>query len=612
MADGRNSRATVLKKKRKSSTKSPWNPDGAGSSRRTSWRGSQDGGTSWASNVWLQRNGQEIEEEITDNSICGKLVRVVEGDLMERMAGLLIMLNFTVIILETDIRSSIKVGGLSADATTAAEKRLHWLEFANNCFFLVYAAECILRLGLLRSRFFSSAWNLLDSFLIAFGVASFVLEFMMDSPPTSMLRVCRMVRLLRLSRVFVGLRELRSLILGLTHCMKTLFWATGLIFLTLTVWSIVAVEYLTPLMDDIDYGSCIWCDHAFENVLTSNLTFFQIVSGDGWSTLARPIIDMHPWTAAIFVSVILVVVFGLLNLIIAAIVDTAAQAREADIECLAECASEARDEAWTVFRDLCVQLDSDGNGEIDLDELREGLKKNQKLRDYFSMMEIAEDDMVELFALLDEDKSGDLSYKEFHNQLYKMKTLAVKTQLFYVTRYVKFIQKQLHHQGTLLAKLGTASEACATPTQTGLPLKEELTQMSCSEFFREPAHRQSRGAECSSGARAAADSTCKLCIDVVTGDTMCQSSGETCCSAVGGQTIAEDCSSGVENPWLAAVPVERGQGCHGFSLDGFPTPAADCAEKPVGAFSVDAALKKSLVGTGFQRVVNDLDPGVSI
>merc|ERR1712228_184399 len=112
------------------------------------------------------------------------------------------------------------------------------------------------------------------------------------------------------------------------------------------------------------YDGCRWCPSAFENIMNANLTFFQIMTGDGWSSLARPLIDHHPWTAGIFVAVIFTMVFGLLNLIIAVIVDGAAQARDADIMNLAQKKDQARSQAWDCFTHLVYQLDKNGDCEI--------------------------------------------------------------------------------------------------------------------------------------------------------------------------------------------------------------------------------------------------------
>merc|ERR1719183_2030292 len=107
---------------------------------------------------------------------------------------------------------------------------------------------------------------------------------------------------------------------------------------------------MQPLLPSIaaagHYDGCMWCEFAFENILAADLTFFQIISGDGWSKLARPLIEKHPWTGIIMIGVIFTMVFGLLNLITAVIVDTAAQARESDIGNMAKRKENDRETAW--------------------------------------------------------------------------------------------------------------------------------------------------------------------------------------------------------------------------------------------------------------------------
>merc|ERR1711871_316564 len=110
----------------------------------------------------------------------------------------------------------------------------------------------------------------------------------------------------------------------------------------------MAVEYVQPLVWELNkdgaYEYCSWCSRAFESIMLSNLTLFQIVTGDGWSMLARPLVEKHPASVILFVAVIFTMVFGLLNLITAVIVDTAAQARESDVMQLARQKQTQRDD----------------------------------------------------------------------------------------------------------------------------------------------------------------------------------------------------------------------------------------------------------------------------
>merc|ERR1712176_845542 len=100
-----------------------------------------------------------------------------------------------------------------------------------------------------------------------------------------------MVRLLRLLRLLIAFKELYILVVGVSHCMRTLFWAACLIFLALNVWSILSVEFLSDITEELaesgEYSACSWCGTAFSNVWLANLTWFQIISGDGWSSLGR-------------------------------------------------------------------------------------------------------------------------------------------------------------------------------------------------------------------------------------------------------------------------------------------------------------------------------------
>merc|ERR1719329_1239280 len=106
-------------------------------------------------------------------------------------------------------------------------------------------------------------------------------------------------------------------------CMRTLFWTVILTFLLLTMWSLVIVELVHPMVQELveDDPGCEaiapW-SLAFSSVMRSNLTLFQtIVAGDSWGRLAVPIIVAHPWTAFLFLSALLSIVFGVLNLIVA-------------------------------------------------------------------------------------------------------------------------------------------------------------------------------------------------------------------------------------------------------------------------------------------------------
>lgn len=377
---------------------------------------------------------------------------ILHSSRYESCTGIIIVLNLVFIVLETDHRSTIdagteKAGSEAVEMSTQSLNQLRWIRLV---FLALYSVEILIRLWATRKEFFTCPWNCLDFVVVSADSIAEIIHIS-GAHGVSFLRVLRMIRLFRLARTLIAFRELYTLISGLAQCCRTLLWAALLILLTLTVCSIVAVEYVHPLMHEVELTgtwdiTCTWCPTAFRSVMESNLTFFQIVSGDGWSSLARPLIEKHPWTVFLFIAIIFLVLFGMLNLIVAAIVDTASRAREKDLDIIAQDRREERKSAWDDFLNLCFELDTDQSGSIGLDELKKGMATNKNLQNHFSVMDVEEDDIAEVFRLLDEDDSGDLTYKEFHHQLYKMKTMEVRTTLFYVVRYVQFIQKQLARQ----------------------------------------------------------------------------------------------------------------------------------------------------------------------
>lgn len=384
--------------------------------------------------------------------------RILTSSVFEAFAGLLIIISLALIAVETDVRSELRVQG-GSDSVSMRLKTLLVLNQIVLCFFTI---ECVTRMAVYKAKFFRSWWNINDLLIVVTGLTCEVISWFCDASGsmlnnTALLRSVRMVRLFRLTRILVAFPELYGLICGLSNCFRTLMWASSFIFMTLTVFSIIAVEYLHPLIPALEedglYSGCEWCSEAFSSVMFANLTFFQFISGDGWSAVARPIIERHPWTVGIFVTVIVTVVYGLLNLVIAAIVDTAAQAREADIETQARNRYMNRGLCWTAFKNLCESMDVGDTSSITYEDVQSELSCNPELQSYFHVMGVEDEDLQIMFELIGERSRGELTYTQFHEYLYKMRTLETKTSLFYVIRYVQHISETMRQQGKILDKV---------------------------------------------------------------------------------------------------------------------------------------------------------------
>jgi len=393
-------------------------------------------GTHRKSKISLRTPNGEVEireSNDSDTSFRNQVKRFIMGQNFEMFAGFVILGNFIAIIVETDARATTMSEPADSEDYKKASGMLASCDSANFAFLLFYSAECLVRIYALRKAFFGSKWNIFDMIIVVLGIVGEVLGVVFGGLDTSVegsdfqvLRSLRMLRLLRAARVVISFKELYSLICGMSSCLRTLVWAAALVFLMLTMWSIVAVEYLQTYVADLAkkgfYDDCTYCSESFSNIMYANLTFFQIVSGDGWTDLARPLIMHHPWTAALFVGVIFTMVFGMLNLITAVIVDTAAQAREADIMHMAAQKEYERKFAWENVARICVEMDADEDGNITFDELKKGIKDIPELSAQLSVMGVESYELQLVFDMLDEQKHGKIPIDDFVNHLYKMQT----------------------------------------------------------------------------------------------------------------------------------------------------------------------------------------------
>eukprot|EP00929_Paragymnodinium_shiwhaense_P019195 TRINITY_DN13175_c0_g1_i4.p1 TRINITY_DN13175_c0_g1~~TRINITY_DN13175_c0_g1_i4.p1 ORF type:complete len:482 (-),score=102.79 TRINITY_DN13175_c0_g1_i4:340-1785(-) len=293
-----------------------------------------------------------------------------------------------------------------------------------------------------------------------------------------LLKTFRLLRLLRLVRLLVAFRELYVLLSGLSNCFKTLVWASLLVFLMTNIWSIISVEYLHALILELKaegkYDHCSWCATAFQDVFRANVTWFQIISGDGWSALARPLIEVYPGVAILFISKIFIVMWGLLNLIIAAIVDASIRARENDVASLALVREACYESSMNHFSRIVAAMDQDQSGDISVQEFVQATATNEELRHHLQVMGMSDHELHGLMDAMDKDGNGVLGTHELIESLTAIKNVVPGTSLFCIDRYVKMLQGAVKAQSdktdvimNALYEMQTAAEAVQEANRGG-------------------------------------------------------------------------------------------------------------------------------------------------
>lgn len=261
----------------------------------------------------------------------------------------------------------------------------------------------------------SCGW--LEILLTQFTAAADVLGFRIK-----VLRVLRLVRIFRPIRLLKrvrALRELYKLAMMMATVFRTLLWCFLLCFIVMTGWAMLMVEIVYPAVQDMHkteghFANCEQCRKATSSVMEANLLLFKtVIAGDGWGEIAVPVIQEHPGTAIIFVGSLLTLVFGVVNLIVAVVVDTFADARQNDVQNLAEEMEDEIEHDRKALAKLFARIDKDKSGQLTLHELIEGARHDRAFQSRLRVMDIDEQDLEQLFHMIDVDQSGTIEISEF-------------------------------------------------------------------------------------------------------------------------------------------------------------------------------------------------------
>jgi len=393
----------------------------------------------------MKSKTMEIKEVDTDtlSPIQMRVHFILSSKWSERILGFSFLINGILVVLETD-------------AHARGQEPAVWVDYINLALLVAYSMEISARFWVLRRDFFNSFLNIFDTVVIIGDLIIHLIQSMVGSMPSmSLLRVLRLVKILRSRDILLTFPEMHQMMKSLLQAASTIAWGGLTIFITLSIWSIIAVEFIHPLTVELarqgKYGSCERCSRAFSSVMASNLTFMQqLIAGDSWGEITIPLIEEYPYLIIYFAGVMMTVSLGIMNLITAIIVDRAAEARQDSLRAMAEKKDQDfRDAAEDLVR-LFRDIDVDCNGTICKSELMEGFDTNQQFADTLRVMDVRKEDMETVFNIMDEDGSGDINYKEFAQQLHKMKTHDSHTLLIFIKFYVTEIRRKLSDQISLL------------------------------------------------------------------------------------------------------------------------------------------------------------------
>ena len=369
--------------------------------------------------TWVAVTGDFIRSKAAlsegDDGTCRDRFRVVAA----RFLRSVYLANFIVIVVFVDAYCTCR----DIDSRAAQlETPIGFILLSDMCL-LLYSAELILQVYVKGLRFLQDWMVMLDTLVVLCGYVEMLLldraDLGIHINVTRAFRLVRIFRLIRVLRKIRTLRELHKLVTMMATCLKTLAWSFLLCFLVMTVWAMLMVEMVQPLVLQMQeeigtFDGCEQCLRALSSVMHANLLLFKtVIAGDGWGELAVPVIEEYPATAFIFVGALLTLVFGVLNLIVAVVVDTFADARQNDVFSLAEEMEDDIEVDKKTLTKLFQRIDADGSGQLTLEELIEGARNDAAFQSRLRVMDIDENDLQQLFQMIDVDGSGTIEAAEF-------------------------------------------------------------------------------------------------------------------------------------------------------------------------------------------------------
>lgn len=395
-------------------------------------------------------------EDLVLQGVRRKVELCLTAPCVEWFFGLVILLNFILIVLETDWRAS-----------TSASMPVLYTNLAT-VFLVIYCVEVLMRIYCFRLEVFRNPWTVLDMVTVVAGASELVFDLtgnhINGSSAFRAMRLVRLLRLLRALKFLNALRELRKLLEMMASCFRTLFWSFLLCFLVMSLWSIVAVELLSDIVqemhDDGVWADCAVCGRYLTSVMHCNLFFFQtIIAGDSWGVMSVPVVERHPWSMIIFGGALLTIVFGVLQLVVAVVVDTFADLRAKDLRHMAlELEMEEHEEKKALFK-IFEKIDQDRSGEVSYQELESGAQRVPELRQRLRVLDIDRMDLRHLFFMLDRDGSGEIDREEFIETMYRVKNTEPKTATKIMKHYMmQMLPKIAHEQRSVQGSIDTLAQ----------------------------------------------------------------------------------------------------------------------------------------------------------
>jgi len=230
-------------------------------------------------------------------------------------------------------------------------------------------------------------------------------------------RVARTLRGVRVIRLLRYIGSLRTIVFSIISTIGSLFWTLMLLLMVFYCFSVIITQSVSDYCRSELHFNGVSCPPEllkhWSGIAESMLTLFLSISGGlSWGEALQP---LRPVGATPFIAVnvyIVITIFAILNVVTGVFCNTAIESAGADREIAIMKQMKKQENQTQTLKDIFDEIDLDCSSEINLQELKNALK-SQKLRTFMNSIGINTEDVWTLFMTVDTDGSGEISLDEF-------------------------------------------------------------------------------------------------------------------------------------------------------------------------------------------------------
>lgn len=357
----------------------------------------------------------------------------VHGPHFEAFFALLITMNAFIMALEVqyngmDIGLVLKYPGMTATAADEWPGAHEVFTVLEIMFGVVFVIELVIKIVVLRIKFFKAAWNLLDMAIVggwlldtAIGIGAIL------NPMT--LRLFRLLKLLRVAKLFKSFQAFDSLSIligSLRASMSVLFWSIVVLFTAQLAAALFLSQGLGDYMSaaGVVEGSTEWTKRhmvyeLFGTFSRSFITTMQLTFGN-WVPVCRILHENVNSAWAVFIlSYVIFINFAAIKVISAVFLLETQKVAATDEELLILQKERQITRLIKNFAGVFQAIDSTGDGCVDWDEFQHVIRDHRVLT-WLAALDLDIEQCGGMFTLLS-GSDGKMSFQEFVKGVQRLK-----------------------------------------------------------------------------------------------------------------------------------------------------------------------------------------------